>query len=255
MTKTLQLFASVVLFALLTVGCHTPQAVKQIQAKNPWAKNAAKTPTKIVDAWNSYAQTMPEGKVMRGLAGQVHFFDDPRNDRTVKVDGDLTVYVFDGNEKDPAHTKPLKIYQFKSKTLDEHHVHKKPWGHGYNFFLPIDEIGGEEKPLCVVVRFDDKLNGKFFVKDEPVNTLLAGRKPTPPTEPSIREFLESRSLLAEANRSITATQHPFDIQQVAFTSEENESKKQGVSTISLTGSMTRRLMESKEMIPVSTSEL
>jgi len=255
MPQSVSLTLVALLSLLFVLGCHTPLAVKQIQAKNPLAKNAAKTPVEIVDVWNSYAQTTTEGKTMRGMAGRVHFYDDPRKGRAVKVEGDLTVYVFDDNETDPARTKPLKVFQFKAETLAQHYSHQKPLGHGYNFFLPIDEIGGEEKPLCIMVRFDDKLNDTKLddmpLIAQPINTILAGRKPQTPTEPTIREFLESRSLVAEANRTLTA-QHDSSIQQAGYIKENTDAgKKSRVSTIPLNNDMTRRLIEVKENVPNS----
>ena len=242
---------SIVLFALCAFGCHTPLAVKQIQAKNPLAKNAAKTPTTIVDVWSCCAQKTPEGKMVRGMAGQIHFYDDQKDNRAVKVDGDLTVFMFDGNETDPAHTKPLKVYQFNADTLNQHYVYKKPLGHGYDFFLPIDEIGGEEKSISIIVRFDNKLEENDYVITKPVNTLLAGRRPASPADPSIREFLESRSLLAEAHQNMTAAYDSSVIQQVVYISEkEGESEKSKVLTIPLNSGMTRRLLEAKDTVPV-----
>jgi len=200
--------------SLLVSGCHTPLAVKQMQAKNPLAKNAAKTPVEIVDVWSSYAQTTPEGKIIRGMAGRIHFYDTQSKGQPVKVDGDLIVFVFDGNDSDPDHTKPIKIFQFDADTLDQHYSHQKPLGHGYNFFLPIDELGGEEKSLSIIARFDNSLT-EGRVMGQPINTLLAGRRPPTPTDPTIREFLESRSLLAEAHRNATAHYAPA-IQQAAY---------------------------------------
>ena len=234
-----------VLLLLFVFGCHTPLAVKQMQAKNPLAKNSAKTPVEIVDAWNTCAQTCSDGKIMRGMAGRIHFYDNSRKSQSVKVDGDLTVYVFDGNETDPAHTMPLKVFQFKSDTLDQYHSCQKPLGHNYNFFLPMDEIGGEERPLCLMVRFDNKLDDSF-IPPRPTSMMLAGRKPQTPTEPGIREFLESRSILAEANQNLTTAFDSSAIQQVAYITEkqDNEPANSNVSTIPLNSNMTRRLRES-----------
>jgi hypothetical protein len=237
-----------VLLCLFVFGCHTPLTFKQIQAKNPFAKNAPKTPAKIVDTWSSYAQAAPDGKVMRGMAGHVYFYDNQNGSQAVKVDGDITVYVFDGNDADPAHTKPIKVYQFKADTLEKHYVYQKPFGHGYNFFLPMDEIGGEEKPLNIIVRFDNGLD-EMFLMTQASNAMLAGRKPQQPTEPSIREFLDSRSLLAEANRSMTI-QHGSAIQQAGYITEKGSAepeKSSRVVAIPLNGSMTRRLTDAKEM--------
>ena len=213
-----------------------------MQAKNPLAKNAPKTPGKIVDVWNSYAQTTSDGTVLRGMAGRVLFYDNQKGEETVKVDGDLTVYVFDSRETDPVHAKPFKIFQFKADTLQQHYSHQQPFGHSYNFFLPIDEIGGVEKPLNIIVRFDNTLD-EMFVMAQPVNAILAGRRPESPTDPTIREFLDSRSLLAETNRNITTTHNVSAIQQVAYIAEAPnvESERPRVSTIPLNNDMTRRL--------------
>ena len=225
--------------------------VKQVMAKNPLAKNSVKTPVEIVDVWNSYAQVTPDGKTMRGMAGRIHFYNHQKKSQAVKVDGDVRVFVFDGRETDPAHAKPLQEFLFKADTLEQHYSHQKPLGHGYNFFLPMDEIGGEEKPLCVMVRFDDHLN-EMLVMAQPVNTILAGRKPQTPSDPSIREFLESRSILAEANQSISSH---FDsaVQQVGHVVEKQEPvpEKSKVSTIHLNNNMTRRLTEAKETMTIS----
>jgi len=255
MAQLVRMSLGMLLSCLFVSGCHTPLALKQIQAKNPLAKNAAKTPVEIVDAWNSYAHTTPEGKIVRGMAGRVHFYETQNKGQPVKVDGDLTVYVFDGNDTDPAHTKPFKIFQFKADTLAEHHSHQKPLGHGYNFFLPIDEIGGEEKPLSIIVRFDNRLDDLFITTLQPVNTVLAGRRPQTPAAPSIREFLDSRSLLAETNRTMT-TQFDSAIQQAAYItttevaepedSPETSPQNSRVRTIPLNSSMTRRLAETTE---------
>ena len=241
----------ILLLVLFVFGCQTPLTVKKIQAKNPWAKNSAKTPVKVVDLWNSYAQTTESGEVVRGMAGRVHFYDNARKNRSVKVDGDLTVYVFDSNETDPTHTKPLKIFQFKAETLDKHHSFQKSLGHSYFFFLPIDEMGGEEKPLCILTRFDDRLEKDTFVMTPSVHTMLAGRKPQQPTEPSIREFLESQSHLAEANQNIAIGSDSV-IQQVGYVTEKQnvEPEKTRVSTIPLSDGMTKRLIEAKTPAPL-----
>ena len=256
MPQSVSPIIGLLLTLLFVVSCQTPLAVKQIQAKNPLAKNAAKTPVEIVDVWNSCAQTTSEGKMMRGMVGRVHFYDGSKKSQAVKVEGDLTVFVFDGNENDPAHTKPIKVFQFEAETLNQHYSHQEPLGHGYNFFLPIDEIGGEEKPLCIMVRFDDKLNDTKLddmpLMAQPVNTILAGRKPQTPAESTVKEFLESRSLLAETNRT-TMAQNDSSIQQAGYISEINNAdpEKPKVATIPLNTEMTKRLIEVRETAPVS----
>ncbi|MDR0335790.1 MAG: hypothetical protein LBI18_01730 [Planctomycetaceae bacterium] len=261
-------FLFLVLIFATVFGCQSNLTVKRIQAKNPLAKNSAKTPTKMVDVWNTYAQTTPEGKVLRGIAGRIHFYNDYKKKQAVKVDGNLTVFIFDGNEKNPAHAKPLKIYQFRSETLDKHYAFKKPLGHGYDFFLPFDEIGGEEKNLCVMTRFDDRLED-MLVLSHPVVTVLQGSKrEVPASENAIQEFLANNSILAKANRELAEQAIPSDIRQVGFEQEQINAQKteqqqfeqktlgkpeRPVSTIVLNDSMTRRLVQNQN-VPTTETE-
>ena len=174
------------LLAVALAGCTHQKVPKSLSMpRNPLTKNKPKTPHRMVDVWNTYAQTDPDGgKPIRGLAGRVLFFPEGKAKKAVKVDGKMTVFVFDGKVSDPAHSKPLKQYVFPPATLESHYSYKEPLGHGYDFFLPFDEIGGAEKTLCVMARFDDDLKGQF-VMSQPVTTVLQGASP----EAAMQEML------------------------------------------------------------------
>lgn len=258
----------IVLFAFATTACQSNLAMKRIAAKNPLSKNSVKTPVQMVDVWKTYAQTTPEGKAMRGIAGRVHFYGDSKKKRTIKVDGDMSVFVFDGEVKDPAHAKPLCVYQFKSETLQKHYSFKKPLGHGYDFFLPVDEIDGEEKNLCVMTRFDDILEGSL-VLSAPVHTILKGTQREATPETPVREFLAQRSILQNAGMEVSAevqtgaaSVDPGKIEQVAFRNTPPENtvgdsgtvRQRNVATISLNDHMTRRLTQAGAENETSTME-
>jgi hypothetical protein len=238
------------------VGCQTPLAVMRLEAKNPFAKNAAKTPTHLVDVWNSYAQVSADGKTVRGLAGRIHFYDNNKKKQAVKVEGNLSVFVFDSKETDPAHAKPLKVFEFPVEVLNEkHYTYKKPFGHGYNFFLPFDEIGGAEQTLCIMTRFDDKLENALVLA-KPVNTILAGTKSETPKNPTVQEFLASRSILAEANQTI-AEQNGQDggIQQVGYIEPtKKQPELRNISTIRLNDTMAKRLGASENSSPATNAK-
>jgi hypothetical protein len=210
---------------VLLTGCQSNHTYKKMQAKNPLAKNSPKSPTKMVDVWNTYAQTMSDGPPMRGIAGRVHFYSDAKKKQAVKVDGSMTVFVFDGDQKDPAHAKPLKVYQFKPETLSKHYSYKKPLGHGYDFFLPFDSIDGVERPLCVIARFDDTLDGTL-VLSPPVNVLLKGSRSEP-----IKDVM------------LQASTPPEEIKQVSHTEPSKPEMTRNVSTIALNDHLTRRLVQ------------
>jgi hypothetical protein len=263
-TPSIISFLFVVLIFANVLGCQSNLTLKRMQAKNPLAKNSVKTPTKMVDVWNTYAQTTPEGKILRGVAGRIHFYNDYKKKQAIKVDGNLTVFIFDGNEKNPAHAKPLKVYQFRSETLNKHYAFKKPLGHGYDFFLPFDEIGGEEKNLCVMTRFDDQLENAL-VLSHPVVTVLKGTKrELPAAENAVQEFLANNSILMKANRELAEqaiSSNPSNIRQVGFEHEQSEKQfekksdekpERPISTIILNDSMTRRLAQNTPLAEPTT---
>ncbi|MDR3232871.1 MAG: hypothetical protein LBT46_04270 [Planctomycetaceae bacterium] len=245
-SKTLTGFCVFVLSGgLFICGCQTPLAIKQLEAKNPLAKNAAKTPAKIVDVWNPCVQTTTDGQALRGLAGRIHFYGNSKKNQAVKVDGDVTVFVFDGQEKKPEHAKPLKVYHFSADVLEkQHYAFKKPLGHGYNFFLPFDALGGPERNLVLMTRFDDRLESQLVIAP-PVNTVLSGTQIEEPNNPSVQEFLASRSVLSEANKTIAEQQN--GIEQVNYLEEKQKkpevkkSEQRNISTIRLSENMLRRL--------------
>ena len=227
----LTIFALVLTLLVASTGCQGNKTYKQIAAKNPVAKNTPKTPTRMAVFWTPYAQTVPDGLPMRGLAGRVHFYHESKKPQTIKVDGNMTVFVFDGNVKDPAHAKPLKIFVFKSETLAKHYSFKKPLGHGYDFFLPFDTIGGEEKNLCLLARFDDVINDKLITSMS-ANTILKGSKP--------EGNPESETKVMVAQDIPKPVQRNLDIRQ---TGVEIESVRQPATTISLPDSMHYRLTQ------------
>lgn len=255
-------------FLAVSLGCQSNMTYKRLAAKNPMSKNSAKMPNQMVDVWNNYAQTTPEGQVVRGIAGRIHFYDDARKKRAVKVDGDLTVFLFDGKETDPTRSKPLRVYKFPAETMDSHHAFKKPLGHGYDFFLPFDEINGEEKNLCIMARFDDRLESNLVVT-KPVHTILKGSKKATP-ETSFQQFLANNSILGKTGRDAEtkgdqgiadqSSGESNEIRQVVFNETEKDQKintetetvqgrekpQRNVTTISLNDNMSRRLALSTE---------
>lgn len=237
-------------FLLLCAGCQT-LTYKQMQAKNPIAKNSAKSPVKMVDVWSSYAQTTPDGKALRGIAGRIHFYNDSKKKKSVKVDGDVTVFVFDAEQTDPAHSKPLRVYQFRSETLDKHYVFKKPLGHGYDFFLPFDELGGEEKRLCVMTRFDDGLEDNL-VLTQPVNTILEGKKREMPENP-VQQFLTEHNILKKANEELMEREKAKSIRQVNYEKEKEEPVR-NITTIPLNENWSKPLQKQGGQTPESENE-
>ncbi|MGL4595702.1 MAG: hypothetical protein ACRCUY_13340 [Thermoguttaceae bacterium] len=257
------------LFVIVTFGCKSNQTYKQMAAKNHFSKNSPKIPTQMVDVWQTYAESNVNGVPMRGVGGRILFYQDAKRKIPVKVDGDLTVFIFDGNEKNPATAKPLWVHKFSAETLAQHYSYKKPLGHGYDFFLPCDVIDGEERKLSVMARFDDHIDDRLIVS-APVSTLLRGTRRQTDPDSSVQEFFwASRASLVQANEEIMRSQN---VMPASFNSEQNTSEvrqsgdmtatnstnstanqieSRAVATISLNDNWSRRLAQSQ----ISSNEL
>jgi hypothetical protein len=122
-----------------------------------------KRPTSIIAFWKPAYQTIPNGKPIRGFGGRLQFINDEKKTTPLRVEGDLTVYVFDASVDDPEKTKPLRIYEFLAQDLSDHYT-KSDLGHVYDFWIPIDEIGNEEQQLCLISRFDG-VDGNLIFSD------------------------------------------------------------------------------------------
>ncbi len=240
-------FPAFCLLCCLAIGCSSNMTYKRLAAKNPMARNAPKVPAKMVDVWKNYAETSSDGTSMRGVGGRIHFYDASDSKKSIKVDGELTVFVFDGGEKDPTRAKPLRQYKFPADTLESHYSFKKPLGHGYDFFLPFDELGGEEKNLCIMTRFDDRLENAL-VMARPMNTILPGTKPASGPENQLQEFLADNNILKAANEKLSieaGVPNGDEIRQVAFEQAKVEphdrNQDRAVTTIALNDNLTRKL--------------
>ena len=76
----------------------------------------------------------------------------------VKVEGTLTVYLFDETNRDPNNLKPDRKYVFTKEQLPSHYS-KSKLGHSYSVWLPWDEVGGPQKEVSLIARFTPDKGG------------------------------------------------------------------------------------------------
>jgi hypothetical protein len=106
--------------------------------------------------------------------------------KTIKVDGKLTVYVFDAVEQDTGLAIPEKKFVFPAEHWPDHYSHSK-LGHSYSIWLPWDEVGGPKRDLVLICRFE--ATGGAMVMGDSVRQTLPGIVPaaTVKAKPSGRE--------------------------------------------------------------------
>jgi hypothetical protein len=110
------------------------------------------TPKKVVAVWTDAEAQHVDHRRTRGFGGRLTFFD-PEGDAPVRVDGKLVVYAFDEDGRDAEDVKPSRKYVFTPEQFANHHSQSK-LGHSYSVWLPWDEVGGPQKQISLICRFE-----------------------------------------------------------------------------------------------------
>lgn len=154
------------------VGC-TPLDL----SKASWWPDPTKpeTPTRMVDVWTDAVLHQPGKPGIRGFGGRILFYNDDK-EAPIVVDGTLTVYAFDDDNPGADSTAPEKKYLFLSEQLAKHYSEAK-LGPSYSFWLPWDEVGGPERQISLLARFEDR-EGRI-VMSKVVHKALPGTEPSP----------------------------------------------------------------------------
>jgi hypothetical protein len=128
-------------------------------------------PDKVVALWSDTILTQSGRPPTRGIGGRLMFYEG-KNEEPIKVEGTLVVYAFDETDRDANNSRPDRKYVFTTQQLPGHYSKSKV-GHSYSIWLPWDEVGGPQKELTLIVRFQPK-EGAVAVS-EPARQLLPGR--------------------------------------------------------------------------------
>ncbi|MCX7425923.1 MAG: hypothetical protein NTW96_09940 [Planctomycetia bacterium] len=125
-------------------------------------------PNRMVCMWTDAMRHKLGEPSDRGFGGRIMFYAKSEKD-PVLVDGTLSVYVFQDNGEDPKNTVPEKKFVFLAEQLPLHHS-KSDLGHSYSFYLPWDKVGGPERQLNLIVRFE-ATTGQVVMSDASRKTL------------------------------------------------------------------------------------
>jgi hypothetical protein len=199
----------------------------------PWSKPEPETPARMVDTWTDTVLWQPGKPGMRGFGGRIMFFGEDDDD-PILVDGALTVYAFD--EEDPNPDKPPeKKYIFLADKLSNHYSESKV-GHSFSFWLPWDDVGGLERHISLIARFENR-DGKV-VMSKAAHKTLPGKQPKP--EGAIDEYAGQISRMDdEPTGAVRQVAHQAPVERPKDNS--NSSKRMKTTTIELTPTFARRL--------------
>jgi hypothetical protein len=154
--------------AVLLAGCSTLDLTK---ISLPGLEKPR--PAKFVDVWTDTILHQSGQSSVRGFGGRIMFYAKDEK-KAIKVDGKLTVYVFDAAEQDAGMAIPERKYVFPAEQLPKHYSESK-LGHSYSVWLPWDEVGGPQRNLVLLSRFE-AVTGEMIMGD-PVRQTLPGMLP------------------------------------------------------------------------------
>lgn len=234
--------ATLVLCACVApLGCSTLPSDMSM----PWSKDEEpKTPDRILAIWTDTVRMQAGEPGVRGFGGRLFFYKDGEQ-HPVEVQGGATVYVFDADHSDPDNPAAEKKYIWSSEEFGRH-MSESPLGKSYSLWIPWDIVGGEQRSLSIVTRFEAD-NGAVVIS-QPVVKLLPGRLSETPAhaESGVRQvgYIDETPLGSdtEPRRQTETIDLPpsfyrhlqADPDQDSFREMEQETKRQSSATDSNT---------------------
>lgn len=152
-------------------------------------------PARLVTTWVHAVRHQPGQKPQRGFGGRIVFFGN-EDDDPVRVDGQLVVYAFEEDGREDYETQPTKRFIFRPDAFAQHEG-DSPLGPTYSVWLGWDEVGGPQRNISLITRFEPK--GGAIVVGEQTRHLLPGVEqqlartplPTPAATSGDRSILQA----------------------------------------------------------------
>jgi hypothetical protein len=112
------------------------------------------SPERMVATWTDTTLSTAGQSTKRGFGGKLMFFKRGSED-PVRVEGNLVVYAFDETDRPDHETHPSRRYIFP---VEEFILHESDstLGPAYSFWLPWDEIGGQQRHISLIAKFEPK---------------------------------------------------------------------------------------------------
>lgn len=111
-------------------------------------------PDRMVATWIDTTLSTVGKKPQRGFGGKLMFFEKTSED-PVRVEGNLVVYAFDETDRADHETHPTRKYIFPIEEFARHES-DSTLGPAYSFWLPWDEVGGQQRNISLIAKFEPK---------------------------------------------------------------------------------------------------
>ncbi|MEC7564627.1 MAG: hypothetical protein VX738_02990 [Planctomycetota bacterium] len=160
MTRFPHCFLLLLLFTFALSGC--TQLSQQVQTVNdslPWNADAAArrqqdaTPVRIAAVWAHDVISIPGKNPVQGFGGRIYFYNHEQ--KPLQVEGELVVFAFDDTESNLnriPNRKPDRKFVFRDTELHTH-FSESQLGPSYSFWIPWQELGGDQKLVSLVPVF------------------------------------------------------------------------------------------------------
>lgn len=136
----------------------------------------AQRPARIITSWTHTVLHRPGQKPQRGFGGRLLFFDRESED-SVRVEGQLVVYAFDETNRAAHDTQPTRRYVYPPEQFARLESPSK-LGPSYSVWVPWDEVGGEQKHISLIARFEP-VDGPLIVGEQTRHFLPGAMTTTP----------------------------------------------------------------------------
>jgi hypothetical protein len=173
------LFVGAIGLVLAAAGCTSLELADKLTL--PGAAPKPKVPTRMTEFWTDTVLYQPGLPGVRGFGGRVMFYND-QNGSPIPVDGTFSVFAYDETDGEVSYSAPDKKFVFPADQLSKHYS-KSEFGHSYSFWLPWDEVGGPQRTICLIARFEPK-KGAMIVS-RPCRKVLPGEPPASQRDSSL----------------------------------------------------------------------
>lgn len=123
-----------------------------------WGDAVMQHPETIEDHWSDYGPFLPDDrskKMRRGKAGVIRFYKKGDLNRSVPVDGELVVYVFEGNGGGVELTEPKYKLVVDSEKLNRQRKFDKENGYSYHIWLDLGEVDQPAEAISILSVFTE----------------------------------------------------------------------------------------------------
>jgi hypothetical protein len=148
--------AAIAASLVLSPGC------AQLDLKSPmhWfgGDTEPSVPDSVVAFWTDAVRHQAGTQPERGFGGRIFFYKG-KSAEPVRVEGTLTIYAFDEEQRDPTDARPDRKYVFLPHQFDKHFSDAPELGPSYSVWLPWEPVGGPPKEISLIVRFVPEQGG------------------------------------------------------------------------------------------------